>query len=113
VEQDGERLRERAFEVSIKLLISICWRPWLALGVAISRSIPYLTGQQGFLKNLTSDLKISNCHDITMRSYQTMAEPLTQQLISKVLYRQPLHRNLLNFLVINLYQYKTLTSELH
>jgi len=48
-----------------------------------------------------------------MRSYQTIAEPLTQQLISKVLYRQPLYTNLLNFLVINLYQYKTLTSELY
>jgi len=48
-----------------------------------------------------------------MHSYQTIAEPLTQQLISKVLYRQSLHTNLLSFLVVNLHQYKTLTSELH
>ncbi len=54
-----------------------------------------------------------NCYDITMCSYQIIAELLTQWLISKVLYRQSLHINLLSFLVINLHQYKTLTSELH
>jgi len=48
-----------------------------------------------------------------MHSYQTIAEPLMQQLISKVLYRQPLHTNLLSFLIVNLHQYKILTSELH
>ncbi len=36
-----------------------------------------------------------------------------QQLISKVLYRQSLHINLLSFLVINFYQYKILTLKLH
>ncbi len=54
-----------------------------------------------------------NCYDITMCSYQIIAELLMQQLISKVLYRQPSHANLLSFLVVSLYQYKTLTSELH
>ncbi len=54
-----------------------------------------------------------NCHDIIMHSYQIIAELLTQWLISKVLYRQSLHINLLSFLVVNLYQYKILTSELH
>jgi len=54
-----------------------------------------------------------NCHNITIHSYQIIAEFLTQWLISKVLYRQSLHINLLSFLVVNLYQYKTLTSELH
>jgi len=54
-----------------------------------------------------------NCYDIIMYSYWIIAEFLTQQLISKVLYRQSSHTNLLSFLVVNLYQYKTLTSELH
>jgi len=54
-----------------------------------------------------------NCYDIIMYSYQIITEFLTQWLISKVLYRQSLYINLLSFLVINLYQYKTLTSELH
>ncbi len=54
-----------------------------------------------------------NCYDITMCSYWTIVESFMQQLISKVLYRQSLHINLLSFLVINLHQYKILTSELH
>ncbi len=54
-----------------------------------------------------------NCHDITMYLYWIIAEFLTQWLVSKVLYRQSLHINLLSFLVVSLYQYKTLTSELH
>ncbi len=54
-----------------------------------------------------------NCHDITMCSYQIIAELFTQWLISKVLYRQSSHTNFLSFLVVNLYQYKTLTLELH
>ncbi len=54
-----------------------------------------------------------NCHDIIMYSYWIIVKFLTQQLISKVLYEQSLHTNLLSFLVVNLYQYKTLTSELH
>jgi len=48
-----------------------------------------------------------------MHSYWIIAEFLTQQLISKILYRQSLHTNLLSFLVINLHQYKTLTLKLH
>ncbi len=55
----------------------------------------------------------NNCHDIIMHSYWIIAEFLTQQLISKVLYRQSLHTNLLSFLVVNLHQYKTLTLKLH
>jgi len=54
-----------------------------------------------------------NCYNIIMYLYWIIAEFLTQWLISKILYRQPLHTNLLSFLVINLYQYKTLTSEFH
>jgi len=54
-----------------------------------------------------------NCYDIIMYLYWIIAELLTQWLISKVLYRQSLHINLLSFLVVNLHQYKTLTSELH
>jgi len=54
-----------------------------------------------------------NCYDIIMHSYWIIAELLTQWLISKVLYRQSLHTNLLSFLVVNLYQYKTLTLKLH
>ncbi len=48
-----------------------------------------------------------------MHSYQIIAEFLTQWLISKVLYRQSSHINLLSFLIVNLYQYKTLTLKLH
>ncbi len=48
-----------------------------------------------------------------MHSYWIIAEPLTQWLISKVLYKQSLYINLLSFLVVNLHQYKTLTTELH
>ncbi len=58
-------------------------------------------------------LSLNTYHDITMHSYQTIAEPLTQQLISKVLYKQSLHTNLLSFLIVSLHQYKTLTSKLH
>jgi len=54
-----------------------------------------------------------NCYDIIMYSYQIIVKFLTQWLISKVLYRQSLHTNLLSFLVVNLHQYKTSTSELH
>ncbi len=54
-----------------------------------------------------------NYYDIIMHSYQIIAEFLTQWLISKVLYRQPLHTNLLSFLVVSLYQYKILTLKLH
>ncbi len=54
-----------------------------------------------------------NYYDIIMHSYQIIAEFLTQWLISKVLYRQSLHINLLSSLVVSLHQYKTLTSELH
>ncbi len=54
-----------------------------------------------------------NCYDIIMYSYWIIAEFLTQQLISKVLYRQSLHTNLLSFLVVSLYQYKILTLKLH
>jgi len=54
-----------------------------------------------------------NCYNIIMCSYQIIVESLTQQLISKVLYRQSLHINLLSFLVVNLHQYKTLTLKLH
>jgi len=58
-------------------------------------------------------MNLNNCHDIIMYSYQIIVKFLMQQLISKVLYRQPLHINLLSFLIINLHQYKILTSELH
>ncbi len=54
-----------------------------------------------------------NCYDIIIYLYQLIAELLMQWLINKVLYRQSLHTNLLSFLIVNLYQYKTLTSELH
>ena len=54
-----------------------------------------------------------NCYDIIMHSYWIIAEFLTQWLISKVLYRQSLHINLLSFLVVSLHQYKTLTLKLH
>jgi len=57
--------------------------------------------------------KEDNCYDIIMYLYWIIAEFLTQWLISKVLYRQSLHTNLLSFLVVNLYQYKTLTLKLH
>jgi len=48
-----------------------------------------------------------------MHLYQIIVKFLMQQLISKVLYKQSLHINLLSFLIVNLYQYKILTSELH
>jgi len=48
-----------------------------------------------------------------MISLCTHTEPLMQQLISEVLYKQSSHINLLSFLVVNLYQYKTLTLKLH
>ena len=48
-----------------------------------------------------------------MHSHQTIVKLLTQQLISKVLYKQSSHTNLLSFLVISLHQYKTLTLKLH
>ncbi len=54
-----------------------------------------------------------NCYNIIMHLYWIIAEFLTQWLISKVLYRQSLHTNLLSFLVVNLHQYKTLTLKLH
>jgi len=44
-----------------------------------------------------------NYYDIIMYLYQIIAELFTQQLISKVLYRQSLHTNLLSFLVVNLH----------
>jgi len=54
-----------------------------------------------------------NYYDIIMHLYQIIVKFLMQQLISKVLYRQSLHTNLLSFLVVNLHQYKILTSKLH
>jgi len=54
-----------------------------------------------------------NCHDIIMYLYWIIAEFFTQWLISKVLYKQSLHTNLLSFLIINLHQYKILTLKLH
>ncbi len=54
-----------------------------------------------------------DCHNITMYLYQIIVELLMQWLISKVLYRQSLHTNLLSFLVVSLHQYKTLTLKLH
>ncbi len=54
-----------------------------------------------------------NCYDIIMHLYWIIAEFLMQWLINKVLYKQSLYTNLLSFLVVSLYQYKILTSELH
>ena len=54
-----------------------------------------------------------NCHNIIMYLYQIIVELLMQWLISKVLYRQSLHTNLLSFLIVSLYQYKTLTLKLY
>ncbi len=54
-----------------------------------------------------------NCYNIIMYLYWIIAEFLTQWLISKILYKQFLHTNLLSFLIVNLYQYKTLTLKLH
>ncbi len=54
-----------------------------------------------------------NCYDIIMHLYWIIAEFLMQWLINKVLYKQSSYTNLLSFLVVSLYQYKILTSELH
>jgi len=54
-----------------------------------------------------------NCYNIIIYLYWIIAEFLTQWLISKVLYKQSSHINLLSFLVVSLYQYKTLTLKLH
>jgi len=54
-----------------------------------------------------------NYYDIIMHSYWIIAEFLTQWLISKVLYKQSSYINLLSFLVVSLYQYKTLILKLH